>query len=231
MARKVNMRTVTLITQFEGCKLTAYRDPAGMLTIGFGHTGPDVKEGLTITEERAVELLHNDLSSFEAAVDAETSDVATTDDQFGAMVSLAYNIGVDAFRGSTVLRMHRLDRHMEAANAFCMWDKATVDGKLVVMPGLVRRRQEEKALYLSQEPSMDDPKPVAPAPASGGVNLAHVGAAGTAGTSITAMLTVALAYHLHLPAEVAGADAGIIVLSLGALSGFGAVIARKLLHV
>jgi lysozyme len=144
----VNDATIALIKGDEGCRLRAYRDSVGVLTIGYGHTGPDVAEGLEITQERAEELLRADLALFEQGVDdAIDEQASTTDNQYGAMVSLAYNIGLGNFRKSTVVRDHNAGDNAAAANAFLMWDKA---GGLV-LTGLVRRRHEERALYLTPD--------------------------------------------------------------------------------
>ena|SRR6266851_5728607 len=140
-----NEAALELIKRNEGCSLRAYFDPVGVLTIGYGHTGKYVTPGQVITQEEAEDLLRLDLRHFEYGVDDALGDA--TDNQFGAMVSLAYNIGLGAFRRSTVLRDHNAGKFAEAAEAFLMWNKA--DGK--VLPGLVRRRYEERALYLTPD--------------------------------------------------------------------------------
>lgn len=167
--RHVNDAALKLIQRDEGLRLDAYRDVAGVWTIGYGHT--PAYPGQRITEAEAVELLRDDLAHAEAAVQAATHDVPTTDGQFSAMVSLAFNIGTGAFRQSTVLRKHRDRDYVGAAAAFLFWDKAHVGGRLVIMPGLERRRREERALYLSDclkpQPALHPvaaepaPKPVA----------------------------------------------------------------------
>jgi lysozyme len=144
MSRKINDRGLALIKSFEGCELTAYRCPAKVLTIGYGSTGSHVKEGMTITEEEAEALLRKDLARFEAGVSALAG--ISSDSQFAAMVSLAFNIGLNAFAGSTVLKRHRLGNRMGAANAFMMWNKA--GGR--ILKGLIRRREAERKLYLGE---------------------------------------------------------------------------------
>lgn len=146
MSDPVNQATLDLIKRNEGCKLDAYQDSVGVWTIGYGHTGPDVAEGLVITQERAEELLRQDLGKFQDGVDdaiAETAD--TSDNQYGAMVSLAFNIGLGHFGTSSVLRDHNAGNHQAAADAFLMWNKA--GGQ--VLRGLDRRRHEERTLYLT----------------------------------------------------------------------------------
>jgi lysozyme len=146
MARKINAAGLELVKSFEGLRLDAYRCAAGVLTIGWGSTGPHVKEGMTISLEEAETLLKTDLARFERGVEAMTEGVATSDDQFSAMVSLAFNIGLGAFLGSTVLKRHKLGNHTGAANAFLMWTKA----KGQTLKGLVRRREAERKLYRSE---------------------------------------------------------------------------------
>jgi lysozyme len=139
--RAINKEGLELIKQFEGCKLTAYLCPAKVWTIGYGSTGSHVKPGMTITQAEAEELLRSDLRRFEDAVANAAPDA--TDNQFSAMVSLAFNIGISALLRSTVLRQHKAGNHDAAADAFAMWNKA--GGK--VLAGLVRRRAAEEALY------------------------------------------------------------------------------------
>ncbi len=149
MGDPVNQATIDLIKRNEGCVLDAYPDPAtggDPWTIGYGHTGPDVAEGLSITQERAEELLRQDLGRFQDGVDDLIAENATiSDSQYGAMVSLAFNIGLGNFRASSVLRDHNAGDNQAAADAFRMWNKAA--GK--VMNGLTRRREEERTLYLT----------------------------------------------------------------------------------
>ena len=149
MSDPVNQATIDLIKRNEGCVLDAYPDPAtggDPWTIGYGHTGPDVAEGLSITQERAEELLRQDLGRFQDGVDDLIAEnAATSDSQYGAMVSLAFNIGLGNFRASSVLRDHNAGNNQAAADAFRMWNKAA--GK--VMNGLTRRREEERTLYLT----------------------------------------------------------------------------------
>lgn len=144
--RVINPAGLSLIQQWERLVLTAYRDIAGVWTIGWGHTG-GVYKGQTITDQQAVQLLMGDLAGFEASVAARTDPLATSDNQFAAMVSLSYNIGTGGFLGSTVLRDHKAGDFEGAAAAFLLWDKAHVDGQLVTVQGLLNRRIAEAALY------------------------------------------------------------------------------------
>jgi lysozyme len=145
---KTNTAGLDLIKRNEGCELTAYVCPAGVLTIGYGDTGPHVVRGMTITREQAEELLANRLErEFEAGVLRLIGDAPTTENQFSALVSLAYNIGLGGLRRSTVLKMHRNGEYDAAAEAFSMWNQ----GGGRVLAGLVRRRKEEADLYLTEE--------------------------------------------------------------------------------
>jgi lysozyme len=146
MGRKINAKGKALLCKFEGCKLDSYRDSVGVATIGYGHTGPDVRIPMSITPERAEELLEQDLARFETGVEALIGGAATSSDQFSALVSLAYNIGIGNLSTSTVLKRHKLGNAMGAANAFLMWNRA---GKQI-LAGLTRRREAERALYLGE---------------------------------------------------------------------------------
>lgn len=134
---------------FEGCCLAAYPDPAtkgAPWSIGFGDTGPDVVPGLVITRQQADQRLANRLErEFEPGVLAALTR-APTQRQFDAMVCLAYNIGLRAFTGSTLVRKFNLGDTQGAADAFLSWVIAA--GK--VMLGLRRRRTAEKMLFLGK---------------------------------------------------------------------------------
>ena len=147
MPRHINETGLAMIKSFEGLRLDAYRDPVGIWTIGYGHTR-GVQPGMTITEPQATDFLRQDLAAAENFIGAVTADVPTLGNQFSAMVSLCFNIGSGNFKSSSVLRFHRAQNPAPAADAFLLWDKGHVDGQLVVLPGLLRRRQAEKALYL-----------------------------------------------------------------------------------
>jgi lysozyme len=140
---RTNIAGLSLIKSFEGCELTAYKCPAGVLTIGYGHTGADVKPGQVITAHRAEELLQGDLARFERAVEASLK-VSVTPNQFAALVSLAYNIGGAALAKSTLIKRLNAGKTQEAADQFLAWNKA--GGK--VLKGLARRREAERALFL-----------------------------------------------------------------------------------
>lgn len=140
--RRINAEGLALIKESEGMRLKAYICPAGVLTVGFGSTGPHVKPGMVITEAEAEALLRDDLARFERGVEKLTGGHAT-DNQFSAMVSLAFNVGLDAFKRSTLLRKHMEGDTAGAADEFARWTRA--NGK--ILPGLVKRRAKEAALY------------------------------------------------------------------------------------
>lgn len=139
--RQIGAAGLALIKEFEGLELKAYLCPAKVWTIGYGSTGPHVTPGQVITEAQADALLQRDLDRFEDAV-AKAAPGATQN-QFDAMVSLTFNIGIGAFLKSSVLRLHKAGEHRAAAEAFGMWIK----GGGRVLPGLQRRRAKEADLY------------------------------------------------------------------------------------
>ena len=141
MTRHITLAGLALIKQFEGCKLTAYKCPAGIWTIGYGSTGPHVHPGLTITQAEAGALLAKDLARFEAGV--EQAAPGASDNQFAALVAFAFNLGLGALTGSTLLKKHKAGDYAGAQAEFGKWVKA--GGK--VLPGLVKRRAAEAALY------------------------------------------------------------------------------------
>lgn len=143
--RTINAAGLDIIKRNEGLRLVAYQDVAGIWTVGYGHT--PASPGEVIDDAEAEMLLLNDLNFASAVVSDATVGVPTTDNQFAALVSLTFNIGIGGFRQSTVLRRH-LAGESRAADAFLMWNKAHVDGQLVEVAGLTRRRDEERALYL-----------------------------------------------------------------------------------
>jgi lysozyme len=147
----IAMEAVALIAEFEGCKLKAYKCPAGVWTIGWGETD-GVYPGLVWTQEQADRRFCESLTDFTKQVKSKLT-VYAEPNQLGAMVSLAYNIGLGGFGRSTVLRAHNKGDEQAAARAFGLWNKATVNGVKTELPGLTRRRAAESALYLKPEES------------------------------------------------------------------------------
>lgn len=145
---------VSLIKRFEGLELEAYQDIAGIWTIGYGHTGSDVQPGMRISEREAEALLKRDLRPREAAVN-DLVRVPLNQNEFDALVSFVYNVGIGGFERSTSRRrLNRGDR-VGAADALTWWNKATVNGVLRAVTGLTRRRAAERALFLTPtEPTL-----------------------------------------------------------------------------
>ena len=139
---------VDIIKKFEGLRLEAYRDSAGVWTIGYGHTGPDVLAGKVITDERAVQLLITDIAWATDTV-RRAVRVTLTEEQRAALVSLTFNIGSAAFLSSTVLRRLNASNFEGAADAFLMWNKITVQGQKVISTGLKNRRERERTIFLT----------------------------------------------------------------------------------
>ena len=150
----ITKETVDLVKKWEGFVPTTYRDEAGVLTIGYGTTGMagvgiDPKPGMKITEAEAAEYLRRGLVKFSAQIDKMiTADY--NHNEFGAMLSLAYNIGPLAFSKSSVLRHFNAGNKAAAADAFRMWNKITdpKTGKKVTSNGLKKRREDARAMFL-----------------------------------------------------------------------------------
>lgn len=133
---------LALTEQFEGCRLTAYQDQVGVWTIGYGHTGPEVCAGMTITAEEAEALLEKDIRSAAECVNNLVS-VRLTQEEFDALVDFVFNLGAGAFQRSTLLRQLNAGNFAAAAAQFAIWDRAGGE----VVAGLLRRRQAETALF------------------------------------------------------------------------------------
>ncbi len=146
MTHAIPPRAIALIQSSEQCRLTAYMPTAhDVPTIGFGSTGPDIHLGMTWTQAQADARFAADLGRFADSVAGLIGDAPTTPCQFGAMCSLAYNIGAHAFSGSTVLRKHKAGDHAGAAVGFGLWNKQAG----TVLRGLTIRRAREASLYLT----------------------------------------------------------------------------------
>lgn len=146
---KINQETIQLIQEFEGCRLTAYQDSAGYWTIGWGHAEtsgipPVPKRGMTITQDEADKIFLQTLEKFGQRI-IPMFKRKPTSNQYGAMLSLAYNIGTGAFSKSTCLRRFNAGDLEGAAEALTWFNKA--GGRK--LRGLVRRREAERALFLT----------------------------------------------------------------------------------
>lgn len=146
-ALKPSQACINLMHEFEGCRLKAYPDPGSRdgkpWTIGWGSTGPDIGPGTVWTQAQADARFASDVAKFADKVSAALGDAHTTQHQFDAMVSFAYNVGVAAFSSSTLLKKHKAGDYSGAFSEFARWNKN--DGK--VMAGLTRRRAAEADLY------------------------------------------------------------------------------------
>lgn len=139
----ISQNGLELIKRFEGCRLKAYKCPAGVLTIGYGHTGADVKEWTIISQTQAEHYLQNDVILHSKNV-SKLVKVPLTQNQFDALVSFEYNVGYGNFSKSTLLRKLNARDYIGASNEFDKW----VFANKKKLSGLVKRRQAEKELFL-----------------------------------------------------------------------------------
>jgi lysozyme len=157
----VSRSAVELIMAFEGFRPKSARLDDGRWTIGYGHT-LTAREGAQITEADAQALLLYDLIQASHTVN-EHVYAPLTQNQFDALVSFVFNIGVRAFRGSPTLRRLNEGRPLDAALTMELWRKADLEGERIIIDALVRRRAAEKALFLKpMEGWMPAPTPILP---------------------------------------------------------------------
>ena len=135
---------IDLIKQFEGCVLMAYADIGGILTIGYGHTGSDVVAELEISQDDALNLLSQDLDRTAEGV-SQLLTIDVNQNQFDALCDFAYNLGVSALAGSTLLRKLNAGDIAGAGSEFPKWDH----DRGVVVTGLLKRRLAEQTLFNS----------------------------------------------------------------------------------
>ncbi len=135
-------RGMALTKSFEGLRLTAYQDMAGVWTVGYGHTGPAILDGMTINDADADALLRADLAEAVECVNRAVR-VEITQNQFDALVDFCFNAGRGNFLKSTLLRKVNRGDFVEAAMQFGLW----VHAGGAVVPGLVRRRKAEAVLF------------------------------------------------------------------------------------
>ncbi len=155
LGRRVSKALVDHLHSMESCKLEAYPDPGSRdghpWTIGWGSTGPDIVKGLKWTQAQCDARFERQLAQFEDGVTRLIGSAPTTQGQFDALVSLAYNIGLDEDKDtiaeglgdSSLLRFHKAGDHAKAAKAFASW--RFNDGR--EMRGLVKRRAAEAKMY------------------------------------------------------------------------------------
>ena len=142
---KLSNNGIAFIKREEGEKLTAYQDSVGVWTIGVGHTGTvdgkSVARGMTITQNKSTSLLISDLAWVESAINGNVK-VPLTQNQYDALCSLVFNIGRNAFTGSTLLRLLNVNNYKGASDQFLQWKRAGSDPDL-----LLPRRKRERELF------------------------------------------------------------------------------------
>lgn len=220
------MPAVALIAEREqgpagGVALVSYRCPAGVWTLGWGETD-GVRPGDRCTKEEADRWLCEDLTERVRAV-RDLCTVEPSPNECGALVSLAYNIGMDGFARSSVLRAHNAGDRQAAARAFGLWNKARdpQTGKLRELAGLTARRALEKALYLQPEPgqapaAMPQAVEAESKPAASPLNRSGVAALGAGVVSVVAEAGESLG-GLSVPL---GKVRGLLVDTLGIPTGW-----------
>jgi len=186
---EISDAALELIKEFEGLRLEAYLDPVGIVTIGYGYTneagfGPGVSMGDTWTAQQAEDMLREGVHRFANNIQPHFT-IKPNSDQFGAFVSLAYNIGWQSFIKSTALKRWNAGDVKGAAEAVTWWNKA--GGK--VLRGLTRRREAEAALILAEPPvgRVEPDKPRETPSQSKTVQASAVTVASGAGAAISAV--------------------------------------------
>jgi lysozyme len=197
---------VELIREFEGFRAEAYRDPVGIWTIGYGHTSmagpPNVKPGLVMTRAEADDILKRDVEKFAVGVRKSlTRQISPL--QFSALVSFAYNVGLDGFRKSSVLKAVNAGDDDAVPRRLGLWVKASGQ----TLPGLVRRRAAEAALFVSKRKVPDTRVPDTPVPKP-------VTQSKTAFAVFTAILLILLQFAAKTFGVVLGIVAAVAVLLL-----------------
>jgi lysozyme len=139
-------RILAFIQGFERLRLVGYLPTKNdRPTIGWGHTGPEVKVGMVWTREQADQTFAADTTVVARGLEKELWGVPTTQGQYDALFSLAYNIGLVALKASSLIRYHKLGLYQKAADEFLKWDHQAG----IVLPGLLKRRTAERLIYLS----------------------------------------------------------------------------------
>jgi lysozyme len=138
--------TKKILRNFEGLKLESYRCSAGIWTIGYGHKGKNVKEGMKINLVQAESFLDSDVSYFTKVIEG-CVDVPLSDGQKTAVISFVFNLGESRLKSSTLLKKLNHSEYKEASSEFLRWNKANIDGELRELDGLTKRRQAEKDIF------------------------------------------------------------------------------------
>jgi lysozyme len=134
------MSAIDLAKQFEGCKLVAYQDIAGVWTIGYGHVGKDVYEGLTWTQAQADDALLHDVNAARALL--EMYSPGLVNGTLDALTDFVFNLGISNYRTSTLCQQVNAQNWPAVKTELLRWDHSNG----VVVPGLLRRREAEAAL-------------------------------------------------------------------------------------
>lgn len=146
MGLVISDKGLAIIKKYEGCHLQAYKCPAGIWTIGYGHTA-GVQEGQVITQEQAEAYLRADCSGAERAVNSYMDRYGWNQSQFDALVSFTFNCGAGTLKNLLKSGQRSIS---EISVGILAYDKATVDGQPKALPGLTKRRAEEKGLFDAQ---------------------------------------------------------------------------------
>ncbi len=231
---------VVEIARSEGCRLRAYRDIAGVWTIGWGET-EGVTPGEVWTQDLADARLCERLEQFAEGVVRRLTYPANPHQQ-AAMVSLAYNIGLEGFSGSSVLRAHNAGNTLAAARAFALWNKARIHGVLQEVRGLTARRARESALYLAYAAEAHPPLDAVPAESAGALKDMPIAepesrmvASPIAQSGAVSMATGALALAASLSSDLrnVSSELGVdplLVLAAVALAVGGVVLWQRYLQ-
>lgn len=145
---RISQKGIDLIKYFTECNLSSYYNTANVLAIGYGHTGKDVKRNMKITQEQAEALLQNDLAHVEYMLNVRfVGDNKLKQNQYDAVCSFVYSIGVHAFLKSTMFALLMKKDYENASNQFARWNKVNKDGRKEVSQKLTTRRIAEKELF------------------------------------------------------------------------------------
>ena len=143
---KTTSKGIDIIKKYEGCKLSAYRCPSGVLTIGYGHTD-NVRAGQHITQQEADDMLLQDILQREKQID-EVLTADLNENQYDAVISFVFNVGIGNFARSTLLK--KINANPDDRSIRFEWLEWCRSGKRI-LEGLVRRREEEITLYFSKD--------------------------------------------------------------------------------
>ena len=151
---QISDRGLKSIIAYEGLELNAYKCPAGVWTIGVGHTGNvdgvPIGPGMIVSKAQAMELLRKDVARFERYINRQSFAKRLTQGMFDALVSFIFNVGTGAFQTSTMRKKLCIGaQSKDVAQEFGKWVYGTVGGKKERLPGLMKRREKECEMFLS----------------------------------------------------------------------------------